>query len=127
MPAKEKPSLVEQFGELCCLAFTDTRVVVWDTDKDRQIEISKLQHGLSTVNRMKLVNEDTLYLFDYKLLLLVEISFEIPEDSLSNKCSVQRVIKISPFTVNSMKHMTVMDGKIIAYADGGIYAAKLND
>ena len=127
MPAKEKPALAEQFEEFCCLAFTDSRVVVWDTDKDRQIEISKLQHSLSTSDRMKLVNEGTLYLFDYKLLLLEEISFEFPEHSLLNKCSVQRVIEISSLTVNSIKHMIVMDRRIFAYADGEIYKTSLND
>ena len=126
LPAKEKPSLVEQFEEFCCLAFNDNSVVVWDTNKDRYFEITKLQHGLSTVDRMKLVNEDTFYIFNYKLLLIVEISFEFSVDSLLNKCSVQRVIKISPFSVNSIKHMTVMDAKLIAYADGKIYKTNLN-
>ena len=127
LSVKETPSLVEQFEEFCCFAFTDNSVMVWDTDKDRYFEISKLQHGLSTVDRTKFVDEDTLYLFDYKLLLMVEISFQFPEDSLLNKCSVQRVIKITPFTVNSINHMTVMDEKIIAYADGNVFATELND
>ena len=124
---KEKPSLVEEFVDFCCFAFTDSSVGVWDTVKDRYLEISKLQHGLSAVDKLKFVDEGNLCLFDYKLQLMVEISFVFPEESLSNKCSVQRVIKISPFPVNSIKQMTVMDGRIIAYADGNLYAAKLNE
>ena len=111
LPAK--PRLMSHFPGIYSFVYFPNQVKLWKRGGNLQMDISKLQHGLSSVDNMKLADSNTVFLFDYKLHWVVKFTFALEPESPRN-CSIEKVLKISMSTINPTKLITVICGKIIA-------------
>ena len=123
LPAK--PDFVKSFRDVYSILQPEATVIVWDSKKNIDLCITNLQHGLSSIGNMALQSEDTLFLFDYKLGLIVKFKVDLLPD-LSRKCTMEKVLKISAFSDQPVKFMTVAANRLIAYSNSKeIYSAEI--
>ena len=126
----ERPKIVDLYQNLVSMIDSQQNVTLW-FDFPFQVLITKLHHGLSSVDNIKLANENTLFLFDYRLLRVVEFETDF-EGILFPKTSLKRVFQIAPFVEDPIKLVTVV-GKdnsdsqlLLGYADPDeIYALEI--
>lgn len=105
----------------------DGTVIIWDSKKNVDLCISKLQHGLSSIGNITLEDEKTLFLFDYKLNLVVKFCLYLVPD-LDRTCNVKKVFKISDFPDEPPDFITVSRNMLIAnYYSDGVHSAKLHE
>ena len=109
----EQPKLIGHFIDICSFVHSKSKVTIWNTKEDTRMELSNLQHGLSSVDNMKLTDKKTLFLFDYRLQLVVKFEFDL-DVKAPRKCTLVKAQKISPFSTDPLKLMTVICGKIVA-------------
>ena len=124
---EQKPELVEHIEKTFALKDAENKVTIWHPFQPRRnshIELSRLHHGLCSIDKIKLVDDGLLFLFDYKRLLVVNFKFDITRKSSSN-CSLEKVLKICPVSDKGIFFMTVLDDSIFAQSviDGPFYQA----
>ena len=67
LPLSEEPKLIKQYVNVYSFVHPDNTVTIWSPSQKVVLHISKLQHGLMSVDNLTLHDEMTLFLFDYKL------------------------------------------------------------
>ena len=112
----EKPRLLGQNVEIFSFTHSENKVTIWDRKKNLRMDISNLQHGLSSVDNMKVTDKKTLFLLDYRLHLAVKFHFDLGTEP-PRKFSLEKVLKISPFSTDPLKLMTVICGKLLAFSN----------
>ena len=121
----EKPRLLGHYVEINSFTHSDNKVTIWHRKKNLRMNISSLQHGLPSVDNMKMTDEKTLFLFDHRLQLAVTFQFDLRTEP-PRKFSLEKVLKITPFSTDPPKLMTVICGKIIACSSyEAMYSADL--
>ena len=112
----EKPRLQGNNAEIHSFHHSENKVTIWDRKENLRMDILNLQHGLSSVDNMKVTDKKTLFLLDYKLHLAVKFQFDLVTEP-PRKLSLEKVLKISPFSTDPLKLMTVICGKLLAYSN----------
>ena len=79
----EKPKLTSCYSE-ARLCFVDplNNVTVYDSTTEDKLEILNIHHGLKSVDRVKFKSAESLFLFNYKDLIILEFKIEINRFSL---------------------------------------------
>ena len=84
LPLSEEPKLVEQYVNVYSFVHPDNTVTIWNPSQKVVLHISKLQHGLMSVDNATLHDEKTLFLFDYKLHLVVKFQIDASSKAQQN-------------------------------------------
>ena len=112
----EKPRRLGHHVEISSFTHSENKVTIWDRKENLRMDISNLQHGLSSVDNMKMTDNKTLFLLDYRLHLAVKFQFDLGTEP-HRKFSLEKVLKISPFSTAPLKLMTVICGKLLAFSN----------
>ena len=128
----ECPKKVDLYQDLISMVDSQQNVTLWPENFQNQVLITKLHHGLSSVDNIKLANKNTLFLFDYKLLRVVKFEIDCKKAAFG-RASLKRVFQIAPFVDDPIKLMTVVGEDnsdsllLLAYADPEeIYALEID-
>ena len=124
----EKPVLFRRSLNHYAVIDSTKNVTLFCPSKNLRLNINNTHHGLIAVDNMKWNSEKSLFLFDYKNLLVVE--FQIDLESLSSmKCSLKNVFKVSFLSFPSqvkVDYMSVTGTSLFAYANSEISCANLS-
>ena len=121
----EKPTSVKQCENVYAFVQPEQTIVIWHSKINVDLKISRLQHGLSSIDNMVLEDEQILFLLDYKLHLIVK--FHVAS-TFSRECSIQKVMKIDDFSKSPTKFMTVARNTILARCESGeTYSVEITD
>ena len=108
----ENPKQVQRASNLYAFLALQNTVKLWNRNTDLRLDISQLHHGLHSVDNMKLPDENTIFLINYKRLLVVKFKFTLASWP-SHKCSLEKISKITPFSNDPPKLITVIDDRIV--------------
>ena len=121
----EQPKLVSDFVDVWAFAHTGDTITIWEEKENVRLDITNVQHGLSVIDKLKLTNDKTLFLFDYRLNVMVKFHFDVSSET-SVSCSLQTVFKLSSLAEIPLKFVTVMGKTIVAESESDEwYSAEL--
>ena len=127
LPLSEEPKLVEQNVNVYSFVHPDNTVTIWNPSQKVVLHISKLQHGLMSVDNVTIHDEKTLYLFDYKLHLAVKFQIDASSEE-EQKCYLEKVLRVSTSLEGPIIYMGINGDSLIAsHSSSEIYSSTIKD
>ena len=120
-----RPKMTESCRNMFSVVLQTNDIIIFSQSNGSQVHLSQIEHGLSCIDNVKFENQNKIFLFDYRLLLVVSFKMNL-ESGKSEECSVEEVLKVSLPCDEPIEFMSVMKDNLIAYVNGEAYAAKLN-
>ena len=127
LPLSEEPKLVKQYVNVYSFVHPDNTATIWNPSQKVVLHISKLQHGLMSVDNLTLHDEMTLFLFDYKLHLVVKFQIDASSEA-QQKCYLEKVLRVSTSLDGPINYMGINGYTLIAsHSSSEISSATLKD
>ena len=121
----EQPRLIGNYSDVFAFVYSEDTITVWDRSTNVRLDISNVQHGLSSIDKLKLADQKTLFLFDYRLGVIVKFQFDVSSEA-SLTSSLRTVFNLSSFADSPLKFVTVMGKTIVAQSESDDwYSAEL--
>ena len=112
----EQPRKISHFIDVLAFLHSGDTITIWKQTVNVRLDISNVQHGLSLIDKLKLADQKTLFLFDFRLNVIVKFQFDVSSEA-SVSCSLQMVFKLSSFVESPLKFVTVMGQTIVAQSE----------
>ena len=107
----EQPTQISRSLNVLAFLHSGDIITIWDRNANVRLDISNVQHGLSSIDNLKLTDSKTLFLFDYRLKVIVKFQFDVSSEA-SVSCSLQTVFKLTSF-VDILPTFVTVVGKTI--------------